>query len=73
MFARRMLGLVGYGPAPDADTVAVAVLRHQLAVLLTAAVLTSFLTDVTESIEFALLFVTPVLLVCTTPSQGCPW
>jgi hypothetical protein len=28
-----MLGLLGCGPAPDADTVEIVVLRHQLAVL----------------------------------------
>jgi putative transposase len=29
----RVLGVVGLGPSPDADTVEIAVLRHQLAVL----------------------------------------
>lgn len=30
---RRVLGLLGVGPAPDAKDVEIAVLRHQLAVL----------------------------------------
>lgn len=30
---RRLLGLVGLGPAPDAKDVEIAVLRHQLMVL----------------------------------------
>src|SRR3989454_12256373 len=33
LFARRVLGLVGLGPKPDAKDVEIAVLRHQLAVL----------------------------------------
>jgi len=33
MIVRRMLGVLGCGPRPDADTVEIAVLRHQLAVL----------------------------------------
>jgi putative transposase len=33
MIVRRMLGVLGCGRAPDADTVEIAVLRHQLAVL----------------------------------------
>jgi putative transposase len=33
MIVRRMLGLLGYGPVPDANEVEIAVLRHQLAVL----------------------------------------
>jgi putative transposase len=33
MFIRRVLGMLGCGPAPDADAVEIAVLRHQLAVL----------------------------------------
>jgi putative transposase len=33
MMVRRMLGVLGCGPAPDADAVEIAVLRHQLAVL----------------------------------------
>jgi hypothetical protein len=33
MIVRRMLGVVGCSPGPDADTVEIAVLRHQLAVL----------------------------------------
>jgi hypothetical protein len=30
---RRLLGLAGLGPAPDAKNIEIAVLRHQLAVL----------------------------------------
>ncbi|HEV8559540.1 MAG TPA: integrase [Actinophytocola sp.] len=30
LIVRRMLGLVGFGPAPDAKDVEIAVLRHQL-------------------------------------------
>jgi putative transposase len=30
---RRVLGVLGCGPAPDADAVEIAVLRHQVAVL----------------------------------------
>jgi transposase InsO family protein len=33
MIVRRVLGVLGYGPTPDADAVEIAVLRHQLAVL----------------------------------------
>jgi putative transposase len=33
MIVRRVLGVLGLGPTPDADTVEIAVLRHQLAVL----------------------------------------
>src|SRR5450755_142953 len=33
VIVRRLLGLVGLGPAPDAKDVEIAVLRHQLAVL----------------------------------------
>jgi hypothetical protein len=33
MIVRRMLGVLGSGPSPDADTVEIAVLRHLLAVL----------------------------------------
>ena len=33
MIVRRVLGVLGCGPAPDADTVEIAVLRHQVAVL----------------------------------------
>jgi hypothetical protein len=33
MFLRRVLGVLGCGPTPDADAVEIAVLRHQLAVL----------------------------------------
>jgi putative transposase len=33
MIVRRMLGVLGGGPRPEADTVEIAVLRHQLAVL----------------------------------------
>jgi hypothetical protein len=33
MIVRRMLGVIGLGSSPDADTVEIAVLRHQLAVL----------------------------------------
>ena len=33
LVVRRMLGLVGFGPAPDAKDVEIAVLRHQLMVL----------------------------------------
>jgi putative transposase len=33
MVVRRMLGVLGCGPTPDADVVEIAVLRHQLAVL----------------------------------------
>ena len=33
MIVRQMLGVLGCGPSPDADTVEIAVLRHQLAVL----------------------------------------
>jgi hypothetical protein len=33
VIVRRLLGLVGLGPAPDAKDVEVAVLRHQLMVL----------------------------------------
>src|SRR5215467_11865180 len=33
MIVRRVLGVLGCGPAPDADVVEIAVLRHQLAVL----------------------------------------
>src|SRR5690348_16794298 len=33
MIVRRVLGMLGCGPAPDADAVEIAVLRHQLAVL----------------------------------------
>jgi len=32
MIVRRVLGLLGCGPTPDADAVEIAVLRHQLAV-----------------------------------------
>src|SRR5947207_6363353 len=33
MIVRRVLGLLGCGPTPDADAVEIAVLRHQVAVL----------------------------------------
>src|SRR6266536_2188258 len=33
VIVRRLLGLAGLGPAPDAKDVEIAVLRHQLAVL----------------------------------------
>ena len=33
LLVRRMLGVLGCGPRPDADAVEIAVLRHQLAVL----------------------------------------
>src|SRR2546423_8107744 len=33
MIVRRVLGVLGCGPAPDADAVEIAVLRHRLAVL----------------------------------------
>jgi hypothetical protein len=33
MIVRQVLGVLGCGPAPDADAVEIAVLRHQLAVL----------------------------------------
>ena len=33
MAIRRVLGVLGYGPTPDANEVEIAVLRHQLAVL----------------------------------------
>jgi putative transposase len=33
MIVRRVLGVLGRGPTPDADAVEIAVLRHQLAVL----------------------------------------
>ena len=33
MVVRRMLGVLGCGPTPDADVVEISVLRHQLAVL----------------------------------------
>jgi hypothetical protein len=33
MIIRRVLGVLGCRPAPDADAVEIAVLRHQLAVL----------------------------------------
>jgi hypothetical protein len=33
MIVRRVLGVLGCGPAPEADMVEIAVLRHQLAVL----------------------------------------
>ena len=33
MIVRRVLGMLGCGPRPDADAVEIAVLRHQLAVL----------------------------------------
>jgi transposase InsO family protein len=33
MIVRRVLGMLGCGPTPDADAVEIAVLRHQLAVL----------------------------------------
>jgi hypothetical protein len=33
MLVRRMLGVLGCGPTPDANEVEIAVLRHQLAVL----------------------------------------
>jgi hypothetical protein len=33
MIVRRLVGVLGCGPAPDADAVEIAVLRHQLAVL----------------------------------------
>jgi hypothetical protein len=33
LLVRRVLGLVGLGPKPDAKDVEIAVLRHQLAVL----------------------------------------
>src|ERR687888_1268384 len=34
MIVRRVLGVLGCGPTPDADAVEIAVLRHQVAVLL---------------------------------------
>ena len=33
MIVRRVLGVLGCGPPPNADAVEIAVLRHQLAVL----------------------------------------
>src|SRR2546430_11774135 len=33
MIVRRVLGVLGCGPSPDADAVEIAVLRHQLVVL----------------------------------------
>jgi hypothetical protein len=33
MIVRRVLGVLGFGPTPDADAVEIAVLRHQVAVL----------------------------------------
>src|SRR5438034_7479025 len=33
MIVRRVLGVLGCGPTPEADAVEIAVLRHQLAVL----------------------------------------
>src|SRR5437763_14466491 len=33
MIVRRVLGVLGLGPPPDADAVEIAVLRHQIAVL----------------------------------------
>ena len=33
MALRRLLGVLGLGPSPDADEVEIVVLRHQLAVL----------------------------------------
>ena len=33
MALRRLLGVLGVGPSPDANEVEIAVLRHQLAVL----------------------------------------
>src|SRR5262245_8808359 len=33
MIVRRVLGVLGCGPAPEADAVEIAVLRHQVAVL----------------------------------------
>lgn len=33
MVVRRVLGLIGLGPSPEAKDVEIAVLRHQLAVL----------------------------------------
>jgi len=33
LIVRRVLGVLGYGPTPDADAVEIAVLRHPLAVL----------------------------------------
>jgi hypothetical protein len=33
MIVRRVLGMLGCGPTPNADAVEIAVLRHQLAVL----------------------------------------
>jgi putative transposase len=33
LIVRRVLGVLGWGPTPDADAVEIAVLRHQLAVL----------------------------------------
>src|SRR3954468_17710034 len=33
MIVRRVLGVLGCGPTPDADAVEIAVLRHQVAVL----------------------------------------
>ena len=33
MIVRRVLGVLGCGPTPNADAVEIAVLRHQLAVL----------------------------------------
>ena len=33
MIVRRVLGVFGCGPTPDADAVEIAVLRHQVAVL----------------------------------------
>ena len=34
MALQRLLGLLGLGPSPDANEVEIAMLRHQLAVLL---------------------------------------
>jgi hypothetical protein len=33
LIVRRVLGMLGCGPTPDADAVEIAVLRHQVAVL----------------------------------------
>jgi hypothetical protein len=33
MIVRRVLGVLGFGPPPNADAMEIAVLRHQLAVL----------------------------------------
>ena len=33
MIVRRLVGVIGCGPSPDANVVEIAVLRHQLAVL----------------------------------------